>query len=196
MTPEAVAALVISIVSAAVALGGLTVGIIGLVQSSRAQRVAKAAVAAAEGANHLSTEANGIAREANQISRTASQQTHERHDVRWDAKFVDDGVLVVLNLGRDTAYKVLIRAIFDGQPPREAEAVEVPQHDEVRVDLPSVRAQLQKDRREDATPTPGILIAASSMRMFRIEVEATWESESGRAYRDDSIGGTWNSLEP
>lgn len=194
MTPTT--ALVISIASALFALGGVVVGIIGLVQASRAHRVAAAAADAAAAANHISEESNGIAREANQISRTATQQAHERHDVRWNADFGGEGVLVVRNLGRDTAYNVLIRAIFDGGKPHEVEVAKVGRSGEVQIDLPAVRAQLERDRREDATPTPGILIASSAMRMYRIDIEATWQSESGRAYRDDKPGGTWNSLEP
>lgn len=189
------AALVISIASALFALGGVVVGIIGLVQSSRAHRVAKAAADAAEAANRISEESNGIAREANQISRTATQQAHERHDVRWDANFGGEGVMVVRNLGRDTAYNVLIRVIFDGGKPQEVEAAKVARSGEVQIDLPAVRAQLERDRREDATPTPG-LVFVNPMRMYRIDIEATWESESGRAYRDDKLGGTWSSLEP
>ncbi|MFQ6486121.1 hypothetical protein [Brachybacterium epidermidis] len=194
MTPTAT--LAISIASALFALAGVAVGIIGLVQSSRAHRVAKAAADAAEAANRISEESNGIAREANQISRTATQQAHERHDVRWDADFGGEGVLVVKNLGRDTAYNVLIRVAFKGGEPQEVEAAEVARHDEVQIDLPAVREQLEKDRQEDAMPIPGILIAGSAMRMYRIDIEATWQSESGRAYRDDEIGGTWSSLEP
>lgn len=188
-------ALVISIASALFALGGVVVGVIGLVQASRAHKVAKAAADAAEAANRISEESNGIAREANQISRTATQQAHERHDVRWDANFGGEGVLVVQNLGRDPAYNVLIRAIFDGGKPHEVEAAQVGRHDEVRIDLPAVREQLEKDRREDATPTPG-LVFVNPMRMYRIDIEATWQSESGRAYQDDKLGGTWSSLEP
>lgn len=194
MTPTA--ALVISIASALFALGGVVVGIIGLVQASRAHRVAQAAADAAEAANRISEESNGIAREANQISRTATQQAHERHDVRWDANFGGEGVMVVRNLGRDTAYKVLIRVIFDGGKPQEVEAAKVGRHDGVRIDLPAVRAQLNQDRREDATPTPGLVFVGRLTREYRIDIEATWESESGRAYRDDKLGGTWSSLEP
>lgn len=196
MTSAVLTALVISFASALFALGGVIVGIIGLIQASRARRVAKAAADAAETANRISEESNGIAREANQISRTATQQAHERHDVRWDARFGGEGVLVVQNLGRDTAYNVLVRAIFDGGKPREVEAAEVARHDAVQIDLPAVREQLQKDRREDAAPASGILFVGPAMRMYGIEIEATWESESGRAYRDDKLGGTWNSLEP
>lgn len=194
MTPTA--ALVISIVSALLALGGVVVGVIGLVQSSRAHRVAQAAADAAEAANRISEESNGIAREANQISRTATQQAHERHDVRWAADFGGEGVMVVRNLGRDTAYNVLIRAIFDGGEPREVEVAKVGRSGEVQIDLPAVRAQLEMDRREDATPTPGVLFVGPPMRGYRIDIEASWQSESGRAYRDDKLGSTWNSLEP
>jgi hypothetical protein len=158
--------------------------------------VAKAAADAADAANRISEESNGVAREANQFSRTATQQAHERQDVRWDANFGCEGVLVVQNLGRNIAYNVLIRAIFDGGRPREVESAKVGRHDVVRIDLPAVWVQLEKDRREDVTPTPGILIASSAMRMYSINIEGTWQSESGRTYRDNKIGGTWNSLEP
>lgn len=196
MTSAVLTALIVSISSSLFALGGVIVGIIGLVQASRARAVAKAAADAAATANRISEESNGIAREANEISRTASQQAHERHDVRWNARLGGEGVLIVQNIGRDTAYNVLVRAIFDGGDPHEAEVAELARHQDVQVDLPAVREQLQKDRREDAATTPGVLFVGPARRQYGIDVEATWQSESGRAYQNDELGGIWNSLEP
>lgn len=191
------AALVIAIIAAAIAVGGLVVGIIGLVQASRAHAVAKAASKAADGANDLSAEANGIAREANQISKSSAEQAHERHDVRWDADLVDDGVLAVRNIGRDTAFDVLIRVTFNQEPPLEEEAAEVARHDELRFEMPAVVEQLRQDRLEDAMPTPrGIIATGLNMRTYRLDVEVSWVSESGRAYSDANVSGSRVTLEP
>lgn len=197
MTPDGVSALVIAIVSAVFAAGGLVVGIIGLVQASRARGAAGKAVEAADAANGLSREANTIAREANEISKSSAEKAHERHDVRWDAEFVEDGVLAVQNIGHDTAYKVLVRVTFDQEPQCEADAESVPRDGAVQLELSAVREQLLRDRREDATPTPrGVLFVGAPMRMYRLDVEVIWESESGRVYRDTEVGGTRTSLEP
>lgn len=196
MTADGPAALVIAIIAAAAALGGLVVGIIGLVQASRAHAVAKAASEAADGANELSAEANGIAREANQISKSSAEQAHERHDVRWDADFVDDGVLAVRNIGRDTAYDVLIRVTFEQGPVLEEESALIVRHHEIRVEMPAVKTQLHQDRREDATPLPPGILIGPTMRMYRLDIEASWVSGSGRAYSDADLGGSWSSLEP
>lgn len=197
MTAGEVFALFIAGVSPIFGLGGLVVGIIGLVQASRAHAVAKAASKAADGANELSAEANSIAREANQLSKSSAEQAHERHDVLWDAGLVDEGILAVRNLGRDTAYDVLIRVTFEQEPPLEEEAAEVARHDEIRFEMPAVAEQLRQDRLEDATPLPpGIIIAMPTTRMYRLDVEVSWVSASGRAYSDANVGGTRVTLEP
>lgn len=95
-----------NIIAGAFGAGGAVVGTIGLVQ-------ARAARAEAKAANAIAAEANEIAREANAISSKSEQRAAERHDAKWEGRWVRPGVYVLRNVGTSSTQAGRIRVSVD-----------------------------------------------------------------------------------
>jgi predicted restriction endonuclease len=82
--------------------GGVVVGIVGLVQSSRAKKAANRANKLAKEAKTLSAEANRLVKKANNVISAQAARENERSDVewewKWDTSYPDH--VIIQNLGK------------------------------------------------------------------------------------------------
>jgi hypothetical protein len=103
------------VVAFIVGIGGLVVGVISLTKAHQAKRAAERANDIASAANTISVAANLLSEEANQISRQNALLSAEEHDVDWQCDWIEPGLYVATNGGRDTATQVRIQVTVDDE---------------------------------------------------------------------------------
>ena len=184
-------------VAALFGMSGLVVGIIGLVQASRAKKAATAANSLATTANTLATDANSLAGEANTLAETANSLAEganrvireqaaretERSDVDWEWKWDEDypGHVVIKNIGKSQAKDVVVQFFFDSVT-EAAGPLDVEGRYDVRLEIPGL-----KDRRQGALDLAEIDrlggkagYAPSGEEMTaRVRVRVTWLTPKG-----------------
>jgi hypothetical protein len=88
----------------------IVLGIVGVVQSSRAKE-------AADGANTIAESANDLVAEANRVIQAQAAREIERSDVAWDWRLDPSypEFLIVQNIGKNQAMQVVVQFFFDGE---------------------------------------------------------------------------------
>jgi len=108
MNAESIVALVFS------SLGFVTGGI-GLIVAYLARVDARKANKIAAAANRISEEANGLSHEANEISRSSAAREAERHDAKWEGRWVRLGVYALRNVGTSTTHAGRVTVTVDDE---------------------------------------------------------------------------------
>jgi hypothetical protein len=194
-------------VAAAVGVGGLVVGLVGLAQAKSARTLAEDANTAAKDANTLSTEANALAAEANSVARTSLARQDEHHVAEWRRDWANAGMYRLTNLGPDTAHAVTVEVTVDEES-RSAQ-VEVLERDQyLLVEFPRARnsyyaesaaladeARFQKEARKrypDAVANDTTPVLDLRSHNHRIQGRVRWQTDAGTVREE-----TWDlPLEP
>lgn len=185
-------------VAAAIGVGGLIVGIIGLVQASRARAIAAAASLTAKDANSvartansLSEESNTIAREANDIAKGHVARAEEQHDVAWEWDFDRKhlGMVTVRNIGKNAADTVTIQFMYEDAT-EASEHVLVEGRETIRLEIPGLSHDIERERarnREVARAAGNVGFGVSWIPDYkRMRLRVKLRTELGTPHKFDS----------
>lgn len=112
----------------------LALGIIGLVQSSRAQKDALEA-------NRIAGKANELSAEANRVIQAQAEREIERSDVAWDWRLDSSfpQFLIVQNIGKNRAMQVVAQFFFDGESVSNYKfPLDMKGQEEMRLEMPGL----------------------------------------------------------
>lgn len=170
----------------AVAGLALVVSAAALLQTRRANQVARNALARAAEAHRFAVSARELGQEATAISRRIDAVHTEQHVVDWEPNWRrDDSTLVLSQLGADDAYQVTVVVTGEGLH----EVCRVPQvspGEDVLFDLPQVE-ELRREHEAEQLAVQDRLSSGSSMIFFAGRFEMTlrttvaWVSAAGMA---------------
>lgn len=174
-------ALAVAVVSMLIAGVGVWVAVI-------ANRYSSQAVARAE-------RANTIAKEANKLAESSDARGRERHDVRWEVRWENDGTEWHLyNRGIDTAFEVVLvaRVRSDDHEERIVERPTVERNESIVLTLPGeieIRERLRAQMTEwEKRPPDGVLAFPTPYAKPRVRYRLYWRSALGSPQSFDSKG--------
>jgi hypothetical protein len=98
---------------------GFVTGGIGLIVAYLARVDARKANEIAAAANRISEEANGLSHEANEISRSSAARESERHDAKWEGRWIRPGVYALRNVGTSTTHAGRVTVTVDREEQTE-----------------------------------------------------------------------------